>query len=506
MFGAKFGAASDEELIAAIEDGVRQEAIAGARRLAAIAELTRRRIDDNDERRFWAFDPWESTAAEVAAAMAIGSRRASGQMRIAEALREHLPQVAALFCKGALSTRLVATITWGTRLVQGDEAWANIDVAIAERATTWERLSEDKLRAAVEMQVARYDPDARRRTETIVRGRDFVIGACDDDTETVSVYGRLLAPDGAVLKHRITAMVGGLCAEDPRSAGERRSDAAAAIANGNDTLACRCGSPQCPAAEVTPKSNVVIRVIAERTALTDASAQRAAIAATAEQLASEDTTAKQSATAERSATPEAEVTPRPSAPALLLGRGVLSNALLAEAIRNGATITPIRMPGARPEGHYRPSAELAEFVRMRDLFCRFPGCDVAADRCDLDHAQPWPGGPTHASNLNCKCRKHHLMKTFWTGIGGWADQQLPDGTVIWTAPSGKTYTTQPGSRLFFPTWDVTTAALPPPPAPPSLDSQHRGLMMPRRGRPRAADIAAAIQAERELNQRDTPPF
>ena len=97
------------------------------------------------------------------------------------------------------------------------------------------------------------------------------------------------------------------------------------------------------------------------------------------------------------------------------------------------------------------------------------------------------------------------MKTFWTGIGGWADQQLPDGTVIWTAPSGKAYTTQPGSRLFFPTWDVTTAELPSTSKPPP-DAEHRGVMMPRRKRTRAADLAAAIQAERDLNKRDTPPF
>ncbi len=186
--------------------------------------------------------------------MAIGSRRASGQMRIAEALREHLPQVAALFGKGALSTRLVSTITWGTRLVQGEQAWADIDAAIAERAVKWERLSEDKLRVAVEAQVARYDPDAQRRTETAVRGRDFIIGACDDDTDTVSVFGQLLAPAAAVMEQRVAAMVNGLCADDPRSAGERRSDAAGAIADGNDILACRCGSPDCPTAGVTPKS------------------------------------------------------------------------------------------------------------------------------------------------------------------------------------------------------------------------------------------------------------
>ena len=480
MFDSVFAAASDLELVAAIEDGVRQEAIAGARRLAAIAELTRRRIDVDDHRVLWAFDPWDSTAAEVAAAMAIGPRRASGQMRIAEALRERLPQIAALYCKGALSTRLVSTITWGTRLVQGDEAWANIDAALADRAVNWERLSEDKLRVAVEAQVTRYDPDAQRRTEVTTRGRDFTIGACDDDTETVSVWGRLMAPAAAVMQQRIITMVNGLCADDPRSAGERRSDAAGAIADGNDTLACRCGSSDCPTADAKPQSHVVIRVIADQTAVTDAT--------------------------ETTEEPVTKAEQRPAASALLLGHGALPNALLAEAIRNGATIKPIRTPGVEPELRYRPSDELAEFVRMRDLFCRFPGCDVAADRCDLDHVRPWPWGPTHASNLNCKCRKHHLMKTFWTGVGGWADQQLPDGTVIWTAPSGATFTTQPGSRLLFPTWNVTSAELPASQTQPPLEAQCRGLMMPRRKRTRAADIAAAIQAERELNQRDVPPF
>ena len=98
------------------------------------------------------------------------------------------------------------------------------------------------------------------------------------------------------------------------------------------------------------------------------------------------------------------------------------------------------------------------------------------------------------------------MKTFWTGIGGWADEQLPDGTVIWTAPSGKTYTTQPGSRLFFPDWDVSTSELPPPETGPPPDAGNRGLMMPRRKRSRINDFTAAIKAERALNQRDIPPF
>ena len=328
MFDSEFAAVSDVELVAAIEDGVRQEAIAGARRLAAIAELTRRRIDDDDERALWVFDPWACTAAEVGAAMAIGSRRASGQMRIAEALREHLPQVAALFGKGALSTRLVSTITWATRLVQGEQAWADIDAAIAERAVNWERLSEDKLRVAVEAQVARFDPDAQRRTETAVRGRDFIIGACDDDTETVSVFGQLLAPAAAVLNQRVAAMVSGLCADDPRSAGERRSDAVGAIADKNDVLACRCGSPDCPTAGVTP--TVACGDPGDRRPDRHHHTPPPTARPTEEPAADR---AKQE---------------RPAPPALLLGHGVLPNALLAEAIRNGATVKPIRRPASNP--------------------------------------------------------------------------------------------------------------------------------------------------------------
>ena len=391
MFDSEFAAASDAELVASIEDGVRQEAIAGARRLAAIAELTRRRVggnDDDDERALWAFDPWDSVAAEVAAAMGVGQRRASGHMRIAAALRDRLPRVAALFWKGALSSRLVSTITWGTHLVDDENAVAAIDAAIAERATNWERLSEDKLRDALGVQVAE-DPAAVRRTQTATRGRDVTVGACDDDADTTAIWGRLLAPDAAVLEQRITAMVAGVCDKDPRSMGERRADAMGAIANGNDTLACGCGSASCPAAAGrAPKSSVVIRVIADHAAI--------------------DAVTETATTADR-----------PAPPALLMGRGVLADAALAQAIRAGATITPIRTPGAEPEPRYRPSAELAEFVRMRDLFCRFPGCDIPADRCDIDHVRPWPYGPTHASNLNCKCRKHHLMKTFWAD--GWKD-------------------------------------------------------------------------------------
>jgi hypothetical protein len=36
-------------------------------------------------------------------------------------------------------------------------------------------------------------------------------------------------------------------------------------------------------------------------------------------------------------------------------------------------------------------------------------------------------------------------------VGRWREQQLPDGTLILTAPTGHTYTTKPGSIQLFPT-------------------------------------------------------
>jgi hypothetical protein len=183
---------------------------------------------------------------------------------------------------------------------------------------------------------------------------------------------------------------------------------------------------------------------------------------------------------------------------LLLRGGIVPAPLLAELIRHCAKVREVCRPGDLPEAGYLPSGKLAEFVRCRDLTCRFPGCEEPAEFCDIDHTIPYPVGPTHPSNLKCVCRKHHLLKTFWTGIDGWADQQLADGTVIWKAPSGKSYKTLPGSRLFFPAWNITTAQLPQPDTP-TVKTTNRTVMMPRRRHTRAAERARRITEERQLN-------
>lgn len=209
----------------------------------------------------------------------------------------------------------------------------------------------------------------------------------------------------------------------------------------------------------------------------------------------------------REATLDEALSDRPSA-GIVNGRGIVPSPLLAALIRSGAKVRHLRRPGEAPEPGYRPSVALDEFVRFRDMTCRFPNCDQPAEHCDVDHTVPWPLGPTHPSNLKCLCRKHHLLKTFWGGPGGWSDRQLPDGTVLWTSPAGKQYKTSPGSRLLFPAWNPTTAKL-----TPTANREHlpaRGIMMPTRKRSRAADRALRIKCERARNDvlvadRNRPP-
>jgi hypothetical protein len=174
--------------------------------------------------------------------------------------------------------------------------------------------------------------------------------------------------------------------------------------------------------------------------------------------------------------------------------GIIPAALLATKIAQGAKVRFIQPPNDLPQDGYRPLTALDEWARSRDLMCRFPNCDVPAAFCDLDHVVPHgDGGPTHGSTLNAKCRHHHLMKTFRPG---WSDVQYPDGTVVWTTPSGRKYTTKPGSSLFFPAVNTTTAPIATGTARPN--SPDKLQMMPKRKRSRAKERAYRINAERAL--------
>ena len=104
-------------------------------------------------------------------------------------------------------------------------------------------------------------------------------------------------------------------------------------------------------------------------------------------------------------------------------------------------------------------------------------------------------GATHPSDLKHYCRCHHLIKTFYGGPGGWVDQQMPDGTIILTAPSGHTYTTEAHGAAMFPTLAHDTGELTIPEHLVGRDPD-RSVMMPRRKQTREQNRRDRINAER----------
>jgi hypothetical protein len=456
-----FEACSDAALIDGIGAASRAESAALAQRFALIGELDARRALELVERRLWRTDPYEEVAAEISAAQNISRGRAGGQINFARALRDGLPAVAAVFATGAIDYRMVDTIISRTDTVEPDRK-AALDAALARHCVKWMRLSGPKLADRVDLWVAKHDP-AAVRVPPKAKGNRFVdIG--ERGAGMAGIYAHLESADAALFDSRLDALADTVCANDPRTKDQRRADAIRPLARRESTLACRCGSPDCPAAaQRSALGEIVINVLAEQATLDGTSDH----------------------------------------PGYLPGFGVLPAESVRELATAGATVTPVALPTDQPAAGYRPTATQAAFVRWRDLTCRFPGCDAPAQVCDIDHTTPYPYGPTHPSNTKLYCRTHHLIKTFYAGFG-WTERQHPDGTITWIAPTGHSYSTDPHGGTLFPALAQPTADLGditvPDPSP------HRAMMMPTRRQTREQDRRDRITKERrertELNAQE----
>jgi hypothetical protein len=93
---------------------------------------------------------------------------------------------------------------------------------------------------------------------------------------------------------------------------------------------------------------------------------------------------------------------------------------------------------------YRVPKDLKRVIQIRDLTCRFPGCELEAARTDLDHSHEWHnGGETKVSNIGCVCRGHHSLKT----AGYWTVTTDEQGVMTWTTNTGRSYITRPHRPL-----------------------------------------------------------
>jgi hypothetical protein len=87
---------------------------------------------------------------------------------------------------------------------------------------------------------------------------------------------------------------------------------------------------------------------------------------------------------------------------------------------------------------------MRDLIEVRDQVCGFPICRRPASRCDLDHTVPYDrGGLTCPCNISGGCRHDHRMK----GSTAWRLRQPRPGTLIWTAPSGLSWTVTPEAHV-----------------------------------------------------------
>jgi Domain of unknown function (DUF222) len=135
-------------------------------------------------------------------------------------------------------------------------------------------------------------------------------------------------------------------------------------------------------------------------------------------------------------------------------RGILTAAAAREV---GGHPDGAHLDGAHPDGGqgvecthanavpgYRIPDWMRDLIEVRDQDCGFPICRRPASRCDLDHTVPYDqGGLTCPCNISGGCRHDHRMK----GSTAWRLEQPRPGTLIWTAPSGLSWTVTPQPHI-----------------------------------------------------------
>ena len=88
---------------------------------------------------------------------------------------------------------------------------------------------------------------------------------------------------------------------------------------------------------------------------------------------------------------------------------------------------------------YRPTQLLRNYLLAREKVSAFPGSASPSERCDIDHANPFPHGGTDRDNLGPLDRRAHRAKT----TRRLDHRKARDGTSRWRSPTGHTYRTEP---------------------------------------------------------------
>ncbi|MGW5267133.1 DUF222 domain-containing protein [Rhodococcus sp. NPDC003994] len=501
--------------------------------------------EDRDER---AVDAYAQCAARIATTLSVSQYVAERLLDNAVALRDRLPRVFECLRDGVVSPDFIRTIVSRTELIHGRPYQGLVDADIAAALRKPGSWSTARVRDLCDQMVHRRDPDAvRERREEALKGRCFFTEAGLDGMGTVGAT--MSAERAAIVARVVERLAAQVCRHDSRTKGARASDALFALVK-HAPFGCDCARPDCAfqvveADEVAATAaRIVIHVVTDTTTLTGPvpantaahpqaqNVETTAVAAdqgVADEVTVEEVVVDEAAAVavEPEAVPvdEAAVDEAAAEPELVdgvgfvAGLGIISGAHVRDlATDPDAIIRPLGdgtdtpLPATQPADPYRPSAALDTYIRARDRYCTWPGCNRPAWDGDLDHiteydrTHPERGGQTSATGLGAKCRFHHLLKTF----GDFVDDQYPDpdypGRIIrtFTIPEGRTvlgpaytgFDTHPGLDVIVfgdpPTNGKNTSSTHRTPKPDSTE--------PTRPAPRTEQKHARRRQERNRNR------
>jgi hypothetical protein len=379
-----------ERLIEGLQAAERLKAAAEAWSLQALAVLAREPAPELEKQ-------W--VRSEIAVALRWSDRFASARIDLSERVVDALPNSLAALADGRVSlghVQAIAAQSFGLDALATHDLEDDV-LSYAESHTIADT------RRKVKRALLRIDPElAAERTRQGVAERD--VWARPDDVPGLSRVGALLPADGAA---ELMAALDELAArpsgpDDERTVAQRRADALVQL--GRDVLAGGCSHCDRPR-----------RALGAAVQVTVALSTLLGLDEQAGELNGEPIPAE------------------------------LARALAHDETATWRRLVTDSLGELRDYGRmvYKPPAPLHDFVQARDRRCRFPGCTRAADSCDLDHALAWTdAGATNQENLVCLCERHHYLKH--SDIG-WRLVLWPDGTCVWTSPSGQTILTGPAT-------------------------------------------------------------
>lgn len=338
---------------------------------------------------------------EIACALSLTPRAAETRLTLAIRLDEALTATYEAWQRGDLDWPRVSTIAERTSMLTPEQA-REVESRVLPRT---EHTTLGQLRRLVDRAVIDVDPDAANARHRRARqDRDVTTLPADDGMTVLAAH--LTAEEAALAFSVLTRIARGAPKDDGRSPGQRRADALMGLLTGDRPAADRVASDHVAGDRPAGRSRAAIEVIVN-----------------ADTLAGLD-----------------------DRPAELVGHGAIpaeqARRLAADGVWRRLRTDPatgVVLDYGRTT--YRPPQALADYVRARDRVCRFPTCHRPAGRADLDHQRRYrSGGSTAAGNLWALCRRHHLLKDHHPG---WSVCGDPGGSVTWTSPTGRTYTSEP---------------------------------------------------------------